>query len=230
MAFSLSSGCVINGFHDGGSVEIQLWFYYGVAVLVLTASPGPSVLLCVSKSVTRGFRSSVLAALGSLSAIYVILTLSFTGLGVIIARSEVIFEVIKWLGSAYLVYLGVRALTSKDTGFQSPETEGKTVHSPLSDYASGFLVGASNPKAIVFFTALFPQFINPEESLLIQYAILAGTFVALELSWLMFYSYLGRRSTEWLMQEGRARWFNRITGGVFVSAGVLLSNTTRASG
>lgn len=212
-------------------MDVQLWFYYLLAILVLTASPGPTVLLCMTRSVTRGFRASLYAALGSLTAIYLILTLSFTGLGVVIAQSEAIFTAIKWLGSAYLIYLGIRALMSKHRSFDALDVEDDSGRGTAwSDYASGFLVGASNPKAIVFFTALFPQFINPAESLLLQYAVLASTFVVLECFWLMLYSYLGRRSSAWLMKEGRAQWFNRITGGVFVSAGLLLSNTSRANG
>jgi len=211
-------------------MNIENWLYYSLAVLILTASPGPSVLLCMTKAVTEGFRASMFTALGSLTAIVGIMTLSFTGLGVVIASSEIAFNIIKWSGAIYLIYLGYKALTSKqETYHLSDNEETHLKKSKMSLFASGFIVGASNPKAIVFFTALFPQFINIAEPLLTQYLVFALTFSVMELSWLVIYSYLGARSSNWLLQEGRAKFFNRITGGVFIGAGVLLSTSSKAS-
>ena len=211
-------------------MNIETWLYYTLAVLILTASPGPSVLLCLTKSVTEGFRASVFTAFGSLTAIVCIMTLSFTGLGVVIASSELIFNIIKWSGAIYLIYLGYKALTSKQDSYHLSGQDKKALKaSKKSLFMSGFIVGASNPKAIVFFTALFPQFINTSEPLAIQYLVFALTFSVLELVWLFVYSYLGSKSSNWLLQEGRAKFFNRITGGVFISAGVLLSTSSKAS-
>ena len=99
----------------------------------------------------------------------------------------------------------------------------------MGHWFGGFIVGASNPKAIVFFTALFPQFINTQSSLLAQYLILASTFAVMELFWLSFYAAIARRSSNWLTKPGRAKRFNQITGGVFIGAGLLLSSTSRAT-
>jgi threonine/homoserine/homoserine lactone efflux protein len=203
----------------------QLWVYYTLAVLVLTASPGPSSLLCMTKGVTAGWRSAAITALGSLTAITCIMTLSFTGLGVVIASSEWVFSLIKWAGAAYLIYLGVLCLMSKQESYTKAKEESQTA--TRSHYLSGFIVGASNPKAIVFFTALFPQFIATDAPLMPQYLIFASTFVVMELSWLLFYAYLGARSSNWLLAKGRAKLFNRLTGGVFIGAGALLSFTNR---
>jgi threonine/homoserine/homoserine lactone efflux protein len=211
-------------------MNIETWLYYSLAVLILTASPGPSVLLCMTKAVTEGFRASMSTALGSLTAIVSIMTLSFSGLGVVIATSEVAFNIIKWSGAVYLIYLGYKALTSKQETYQiSDQDRIPSIATKKSLYITGFIVGASNPKAIVFFTALFPQFINTSEPLLIQYLVFAITFTIMELFWLTIYSYLGARSSNWLLKEGRAKYFNRITGGVFISAGVFLSTSSKAS-
>ncbi|MDP2574625.1 LysE family translocator [Vibrio penaeicida] len=207
-------------------MDWNTWMIYVAAICILTASPGPSVLLCLSKSVTQGFRSSVFTALGSLTAIMGILTLSFTGLGMIIATSEWVFNIIKWTGAAYLIYLGVQALLSKQESYEVAEGKSQQ-QSPRSLFLSGFIVGSSNPKAIIFFTALFPQFIDPQLSLLTQYSILASTFAVMELSWLLIYAYLGAKSSNWLLQSGRAKLFNKLTGGVFVGSGILLSTTSR---
>lgn len=204
------------------------WLIYVLAVLILTASPGPSVLLCVSKSVSHGFRSAFITALGSLIAIIMIMTLSFTGLGVIIASSDIAFTIIKWGGAAYLIYLGIQSFKSKVDNFSLSQSSSSPMDM-FSHWLSGFVVGASNPKAIIFFTALFPQFINTQTPLLTQYLIMAVTFAVMELFWLSFYSGLARRSSQWLTKPGRAKRFNQLTGGVFIGAGLLLSSTSRAT-
>ncbi|WP_180830696.1 LysE family translocator [Vibrio parahaemolyticus] len=208
-------------------MQLDTWIYYTLAILVLTASPGPSSLLCLSKGVSSGFRLALTTALGSLSASTIILTLSFTGLGVVIASSEFVFNIIKWCGAAYLIWLGIQAFRSKQNDFSKSDSALVST-SHVSAYTSGFIVGSSNPKAIIFFTALFPQFIDPTDSLLAQYAIFAGTFVVFELSWLTFYALLGVKTSNWLFEAGRAKLFNRLTGGVFISAGVMLSTANRS--
>ena len=213
-------------------MSFDTWIYYLLAVLILTASPGPSSLLCMTKGVQSGFKLSIFTALGSLTAITGILTLSFTGLGVIIASSEVVFNVIKWTGAAYLIYLGWKSLRSSQQDYDNlsnQQSDSKSVNeSAAQRYLSGFIVGASNPKAILFFTALFPQFIDPSIALVPQFTVFALTFAVMELSWLMVYAYLGAKSSNWLFAKGRAKVFNRVTGGVFIGAGALLSTTSRA--
>lgn len=209
-------------------MSLETWALYFLAILILTASPGPSSLLCMTKGVTQGFKVGVFTALGSLSAITIILTLSFTGLGLIIASSELVFNVIKYVGAAYLIYLGIRALMSKEEEYQLEQGQTRETISPLKHYVSGFIVGSSNPKAILFFTALFPQFINPELSLVSQYLVFTTTFVVMEFSWLAIYAFLGAKSSNWLFAKGRAKIFNRVTGGVFIGAGTVLSTATKA--
>ncbi|ERM61498.1 MULTISPECIES: LysE family translocator [Vibrio] len=213
-------------------MSFDTWIYYLLAVLILTASPGPSSLLCMTKGVQSGFKLSIFTALGSLTAITGILTLSFTGLGVIIASSELVFNIIKWTGAAYLIYLGWKSLRSSQQDYDklsNQKADSQSVkESAAKHYVSGFIVGASNPKAILFFTALFPQFIDPSIALLPQFAVFALTFAVMELSWLLVYAYLGAKSSNWLFAKGRAKVFNRVTGGVFIGAGALLSTTSRA--
>lgn len=209
-------------------MTIETWAYYTLAVIILTASPGPSSLLCMTRGLTSGWKSGVYNALGSLTAITSILTLSFTGLGVVILSSELIFNVIKWAGAAYLIYLGVKAFTSKQEDYDPSnitQTNNLRFHNL---FVSGFVVGASNPKAILFFTALFPQFIDPSMNMVTQYSIFASTFVLFEITWLVFYAYLGSKSSKWIFSSGRAKLFNRLTGGVFIGAGALLSTTSRS--
>ncbi|HGZ70358.1 MAG TPA: LysE family translocator [Nitratifractor sp.] len=208
-------------------MELQTWIYYFLSILILTASPGPMVLLCVTTSIKDGFKYSLYTALGGLTAILGILTLSFSGLGLLVTTSQVLFDIIKYIGAIYLIYLGYKAITSKVEDYKIIQETAVTHKDKIGLFFKGFLVGASNPKAILFFIALLPQFIDSNSPLLVQYIILATTFAIPEIFWLVVYSYLGAKSSKWFLAHGRAKFFNRITGGVFIGAGLLLSTTSR---
>lgn len=208
-------------------MALDLWIYYTISITILTAIPGPSILVCVTQSVSQGFTHALYGAFGNMLAIIGIITLSFTGLGVIIASSDFIFNIVKYLGALYLIYLGYKALTSKEESYHLEKNDNITKQEKWSSFFTGFIVGASNPKTTVFFVAFFPQFINLNSSLFNQYIIFMSTFTIIGLFWLVFYSYLGHKSSNWFLQKGRAKFFNRITGGVFVGAGVLLSTSNR---
>ena len=214
--------------NDWFIMSIETWAIYLVAIIILTASPGPSSLLCMTKGVTQGFRVGVLTALGSLTAITCILTLSFMGLGLLISSSEWAFNVLKYMGAAYLVYLGIKSILSKQQDYQRDETQIPSDQAAMKHYLSGFIVGISNPKAILFFTALFPQFIDESLPLIGQYLIFTSTFMVLEFSWLTIYALLGAKSSHWLFTGGRAKLFNRITGGIFIGVGTLLSTVSKS--
>jgi threonine/homoserine/homoserine lactone efflux protein len=206
-------------------MPLSTFLIYVLAVLVLTVTPGPSVLATVSTSVNRGLRQALLCALGSTSAIVCIMLLSVLGLGAVLAASETLFTILKWAGAAYLAYLGVTSLMSSGGSLLLPNG---TKAQPRS-FLRGFLVGASNPKALVFFTALFPQFVDPSRPQAMQFFILGSTFVAFELGWLFAYAALGARAKRWLQEPGRALLFNRATGGVFLFAAAALASSRRSA-
>jgi threonine/homoserine/homoserine lactone efflux protein len=206
---------------DFPAMTLSSWLLYLAAVLVLTVTPGPSVLMCVSTSVNLGARKAMLASLGSTSAIVGLMSLSALGLGAALAASETLFTTLKWLGAVYLAWLGISSLLSSAS--EITVAEGDAAASGPRLFGRGFLVGASNPKALLFFTAFFPQFIDPAAPQMQQFLILGGTFVAFELFWLMFYASFAARLAPWLRAPGRARWFNRLAGGTFMGAGVLLA-------
>lgn len=208
-------------------MTLSHWLLYVLAVLVLTATPGPSVLMCISTSVNLGARKAMVTSLGSTTAIVGIMVLSALGLGAALAASELLFNVLKWLGAAYLAYLGVVSLLSK-TSEIAVSGEVKPANTRRL-FAQGFLVGASNPKALLFFGALFPQFIVPSEPQLPQFVVLGVTFVFFELLWLGIYALTAAKAKQWLQKPRRARLFNRATGIVFLLAAGLLASSKRAN-
>lgn len=203
---------------------LSTWLLYVAAVFVLTVTPGPSVLMCVSTAVNLGPRKALITSLGSTSAIVGLMTLSALGLGALLAASETLFTALKWAGAAYLAYLGVRALLAPASDIQ---VAGGAVAGGRRLFAQGFLVGLSNPKALLFFGALFPQFLNPAAPQLPQFLVLGATFVCFELGWLTVYALTAARAQRWLQQPRRARQFNRLTGAVFLLAAGLLATSKR---
>lgn len=208
-------------------MTLSTWLLYVVAVLVLTVTPGPSVLMCVSTSVNLGARKALIASLGSTTAIVCIMVLSALGLGAALAASEALFTILKWLGAAYLAYLGIASLLSSASEIAvSGSVESST---PQRLFAQGFLVGASNPKALLFFGALFPQFIIPSAPQAPQLLVLGATFIFFELLWLTIYALSASKAKRWLQQPRRAKLFNRATGVVFLVAAGLLASSRRPS-
>ena len=203
---------------------LSTWLLYVAAVFVLTVTPGPSVLMCVSTAVNLGPRKALITSLGSTSAIVGLMALSALGLGALLAASETLFTALKWVGAAYLAYLGVRALLAPASDIQ---VAGGAVAGGRRLFAQGFLVGLSNPKALLFFGALFPQFLNPAAPQLPQFLVLGATFVCFELGWLTVYALSAARAQRWLQQPQRARQFNRLTGAVFLLAAGLLATSKR---
>lgn len=207
-------------------MTLSTWLLFVAAVLVLTVTPGPSVLMCISTSVQHGPRRAMVAALGSTTAIAGIMVLSMMGLGTVLAASETLFSALKWLGAAYLAYLGLSSLLSKTSSLAVPTASTAAVGG-RAFFARGLLVGASNPKALLFFGALFPQFINTASPQLPQFVLLGATFVFFEIFWLTLYAMTAARARTWLQQPRRATLFNRLTGVVFLAAAGLLATTKR---
>ncbi|EGF31129.1 putative homoserine/homoserine lactone efflux protein [Oxalobacteraceae bacterium IMCC9480] len=215
-------------------MTLQTWLLYFAAVCVLVATPGPAVLMSMSNAVRFGVRRALVSALGSITAVCIVMTVCAIGLGAALATSEKIFSAIKWFGVIYLVWLGFKMFRSRESGFGdgADGADGATMPPPAKSftglYLQGFLVGASNPKALLFFTAFFPQFLNPAQAQLPQFLILGTTFICCELFGLMTYASFAARIAPWLRAPGRARRFNQVTGAAFVGAGALLATVHRS--
>lgn len=216
-------------------MPLATWLLYVAAVFVLTVTPGPTVLMCVTSGVNFGAKRAFFSAAGSITAAVCIMACSALGVGAVLAASGQLFNLIKWFGVGYLLYIGFSTLRSSASSFELPsnasdqatqQVDRQTTRTAL--YTKGFLVGISNPKALLFFTAFFPQFINPAAPQLPQFLILMATFVCFELFSLMFYASFAARLAPWLRAQGRARVFNRVSGGTFIGAGMLLATVKRS--
>lgn len=151
-----------------------------VASLILILIPGPSVMFTVSRALAYGRKQAVLTAWGNATGTFVASALAAVGLGALIQESALAFAIVKYAGAAYLVYLGVKALRDRKGLMAPPEDEGESPNRALATMGEGFLVGLLNPKTILFYLAILPQFINAEAgSATVQMLVLGATFAVL---------------------------------------------------
>lgn len=201
-------------------MTIDTWLLYVGTVLIFMSTPGPSHLLMLSVSMSNGFRRSLATAAGDLSANAIQIILAGVGLAAVITGSRFGFAVVKWAGVSYLVWVGMRQII----GSFGRRTESYVA--PLISlrmlWFRGFVTSASNPKAIVFFAALFPLFLDPERSLGPQIAILGATYIAIDGCFLATYG----KAASWIAQKIRGHqiaWVDRAAGTSLVAAALLLA-------
>jgi homoserine/homoserine lactone efflux protein len=199
-------------------VNIEVWFVYVGTVLVLMSTPGPSQLLILSNSISNGIKRSLYTAAGDLSANFLQMIIASVGLVSIISNSQEFFIGIKWGGVLYLIYLGLKLIFTKNQVKIENEKQARTSHSL---YWQGFITSAANPKAVIFFAALFPQFLNPEGDLLFQFGILSSTYLILDAIFLCFYGKFAEWVSNNLMSYARTH-LNKISGGFLIFAAILL--------
>jgi len=199
------------------------WLFVTVTFFV-SATPGPNMLLVMSSSARFGFRASLATMAGCLTALLAMLSISAAGLGALLQAFPAVFDALRWMGAAYLVYLGIRTWraplpqeTSDATGAVARSRNGGQL------FRQGFLVAASNPKAILFAAAFLPQFIHPELPKLPQFTILLLTFAVIEVSWYIVYAGSGQHLAQYLRRTSVLRLFNRLTGGVFVGFAAVMA-------
>jgi threonine/homoserine/homoserine lactone efflux protein len=195
------------------------WLFFTVTFFV-SATPGPNMLLVMSSSARFGFRASLATMAGCLTALLAMLSISAAGLGALLQAFPAVFDTLRWMGAAYLVYLGIRTWRAPLPPAATGATGASGAIAPARNsgqlYRQGLLVAASNPKAILFAAAFLPQFIRPELPKLPQFTILLLTFAVIEVSWYLVYAGSGRHLAQYLHRTPVLRLFNRLTGGVFV--------------
>ena len=207
-------------------MTLHTWWLFVATVFVVCAIPGPNMLLVMTHGAQHGLRRSSATMAGCLSALVLMLAVSAAGLGVLLAAWPAMFNALRMIGAVYLVYLGIkawRAPVSEAAADHADEPAAKPERSRFALYRNGFLVGASNPKAILFATALLPQFIDAAQPRLPQFGALLVTFAAIEVSWYCVYAGFGTRIGAKLKSRSVARIFNRLTGGVFVGFGAMMA-------
>lgn len=206
-------------------MAFHTWWLFAGAVFLISGTPGPNMLHIMARGIHHGLARTVFAMLGCLIAVMVLLGASAAGLATLLLALPAAFTVLKLAGAAYLIWLGTKAWTAPVAGPSGSDLPGTPwpAATPLRLFATGFSVGISNPKAMLFAAAFFPLFIDPVLPKAPQFAIMLATFAVIETAWYCVYALGGRGLARWLQSPARQRAFNRATGGMFVLFGLAMA-------
>ncbi|MGQ7793386.1 LysE family translocator [Faunimonas sp. B44] len=199
-------------------MSFEHWLAFAAASAILVAIPGPTVLLVVSYAIAHGRRSGLATVAGVALGDFTAMTASMLGLGALLATSAGLFTVLKWIGAAYLVYLGVklwRAPATDPAAEPAPETR------PSRIFAHAYVVTALNPKSIVFFVAFLPQFLVPSAPLVPQMVVFEATFLVLATLNAAAYGLMASAARTTIRRPAVQRAVNRAGGSILVGAGLL---------
>ncbi len=206
-------------------MEIESWLLFSSIALVATITPGPAVLLVTSHSISHGPGRTIFTILGNISGLFFMSLLSVLGLGAIVLTSATAFTCIRIIGACYLIYLGIKLWRNgflKAASSKKISSNGKRV-STLSLYLHGLMVALSNPKAIAFTTALFPQFIDHAAPLLPQFSVLVTTFMFYSFTCLFFYARLSAKTGTVALNSKRDGIISKIFATLFIGSGIGLA-------
>ena len=213
-------------------MDLNTWAIFAITIAVVIAIPGPLTLLMINSTVNYGMRKSMPIILGGSFASAILITVSALGLGAVIAASESFFNFIKYLGAAYLIYLGVSLWFCKKTekleqipaqqdGFESSAiTEKRTNRNLLF---KSFMLGITNPKDIMFFVAFLPQFINTKSSYTEQLFVIVVTWLCVDFLCKTSYGMLAKMVANRLHSVNQSNLLDRISAVIFVAAGLAAS-------
>jgi homoserine/homoserine lactone efflux protein len=206
-------------------LSLRIWLLFVVTEAVMCLTPGPAVLFVVSCGLTQGGRAALWANAGILSGNTLYFVISAFGLGAVLLGSYEVFTIIKYVGAAYLVWLGIRTIRGAGLALRT-NPEVRAAEHRWRMLARGFVLQAANPKALLFFVALLPQFIDPHRAIAPQVVILAVTSAVIEFVILAGYGYFAGRASVLARQSRFVTATNRASGGLLITTGTLLALTS----
>ena len=207
-------------------MTFETWIAFAAASAVLLIIPGPTILLVVSYSLGQGWRSALPVAAGVALGDFTAMTLSMLGVGAVLAASAMVFTALKWLGAAYLVYLGIKLFRAGGTLDVEPR---KGLTSNLKMVGHAWMVTALNPKSITFFVAFLPQFIHRDGDFWTQMLICEVTFLVLAFTNALGYALVASRARGVVSSPRAIGLFNRAGGTLLIGAGIATA-TVRSGG
>ncbi len=206
-------------------MSIETWLAFTAASTILVLIPGPTVLLVVSYALGQGWRTALPMAVGVALGDFTAMTLSMLGVGALLAASATIFTALKWIGAAYLVWLGIKLWRAGGALNAEPRTSTASAAKMLGH---AWLVTALNPKSLTFFVAFLPQFMNPQADFATQMLVFESTFLVLAFVNAFGYALVASRARNFVRSPRAIGIVNKVGGSCLIGAGVA-AVTVRAS-
>lgn len=208
-------------------MPLDLWLAFVAATIALLLIPGPTVMIILSYALSKGRSVAVATAAGVAFGDFVAMTASLLGLGALVLASATAFTLLKWIGAAYLIYMGLKLIRSApSSGLKVPQADNIT---PARVFRHTAAVTALNPKSIAFFIAFVPQFIQPSAPLLPQFTILITTFVTLAGANAFAYALAADRLRRVIARPNIITWITRAGGAALITMGVLTATLRRST-
>jgi len=198
-------------------MSFESWAAFAAASAVLLVIPGPTILLVVSYALGQGWRTALPMAVGVALGDFTAMTLSMLGIGALLAASATVFTIVKWIGAAYLIYLGIKLFRAGGTLDAKPRTDAASAAKMM---AHAWIVTALNPKSITFFVAFLPQFLDRSGDFWTQMVIFELTFLTLAFANAFGYALVAARARSVVSNPRAIRIFNRTGGTLLVGAGI----------
>lgn len=199
-------------------MQFDTWLLFLLTSIGLSVSPGPNSLLALTHSALHGRDKTIYTISGGLLGFVMVIALCMFGIGALVKSSLVWLTALKWVGGVYLIWLGIKLWRSPPVAVNANDARAEANHRSL--FRQGFLSAATNPKGLLFFSALLPQFIDPHRSLLMQFVVVAATYAFTEFVTEYALASAATSIRPWLARAGRR--FNKVCGGVFMAIGAAL--------
>jgi homoserine/homoserine lactone efflux protein len=209
-------------------MSVDTWLAFFVASWIISFSPGSGAIYAMSCGLNHGFRRGFVGTFGLIAGIMTALAVVAVGLGAVLSTSTHAFTALKWLGVAYLVYLGLKQWRAAPVPMAAVDRDATNV-SARTLMVKGWAVNATNPKGLVFMMAVMPQFIDSQAALWSQYLAIAATMACTDFVAMAIYTAFAARVLAFFRSEAQIRFLNRLFGGLFVAAATALATFKRAN-
>lgn len=204
-------------------MTFQFWILYCSTLFLASLVPGPSMLLALNHGMRFGARRTMITAGGNVTASLIQASISIAGLGALLLASQKLFFTIKWLGAIYLIYIGIQTFRSSNIVVNKSETQGEENSKPSHKmFLEAFLVAMGNPKAILFFSALFPQFIDMNKLAISEIIAAMATLALVAFICFMIYAVGGERVISLFRKGAVGKVINRVLGTTFIGSGLAI--------
>ena len=201
-------------------MTFEWWFAYLLTSIILSLSPGSGAINTMTTSINHGYRGAVASIAGLQAGLGIHIVLVGIGLGTLFSRSVLAFEVLKWAGAAYLIWLGIQQWRA--AGSINLNTLAQTQNRGHL-FKRAVFVNLTNPKSIVFLAALFPQFIVPHQPQVMQYVVLGATTIIVDIIVMIGYATLATRIAGWIKGPRQMKALNKVFGSLFMLVGALFA-------
>lgn len=201
-------------------MELNDYINYVIISFFTITSPGAAILLAINTAMQMDIKALFFQTLGNILGLFVLSSVAMFGVGILIKSSPIFYMILKIIGAIYLIYLGIKQIRNRHTHLHLKKITKHTKRTLFEVFKKGFLVAVTNPKPILFFTAVFPLFINQKANMLLQFFIMTGTFMSISFLSLMGYGYISKTAKAWFFEEEKLKIFYKISGILFIIMGI----------